>query len=329
MRKLLALAFLLLPLAAEAQTTITGPITFSTGLAVTGATVTATGASLALACGDLTNDGTACTANTGTSGTALPFLDGTNTWSGTQTFGTTLGTIRTITGTTHTLEAADCGKTLLFTNGSPIALTTLNSILPGCPIAVEQGGAGAVTVGAGAGSTLQSATGTYATSAQYNIIGLFVDTNSGGSAANVVVTGAGALALANYNATPSNPATTTSTTGVMAGLAGAITPTRTGKVLLTITGSYGNGTAARGSSVKLRYGTGTAPGNGDALTGTAIGNNPILNNAAANHTSPFAATSIITGLSVGVAYWLDLEYQSITSGTTSMYNVTITAVEQP
>jgi hypothetical protein len=38
------------------------------------------------ACADLSNDGTACTANTGTSGNAVPFLDGTNTWSATQSF---------------------------------------------------------------------------------------------------------------------------------------------------------------------------------------------------------------------------------------------------
>lgn len=39
-----------------------------------------------IACTDLTNDGTACTANTGTSGATLPFLNGANTWSGVQSF---------------------------------------------------------------------------------------------------------------------------------------------------------------------------------------------------------------------------------------------------
>ena len=41
------------------------------------------------ACGDLSNSGTACQATTGTSGTTVPLLNGTNTWSGEQTFGTT------------------------------------------------------------------------------------------------------------------------------------------------------------------------------------------------------------------------------------------------
>lgn len=38
------------------------------------------------ACADLSDSGTACTAATGTSGGTLPFLNGTNTWSGVQTF---------------------------------------------------------------------------------------------------------------------------------------------------------------------------------------------------------------------------------------------------
>lgn len=39
----------------------------------------------AAACADLSNGGTACTKNTGTSGNTIPFLDGSNTWSALQT----------------------------------------------------------------------------------------------------------------------------------------------------------------------------------------------------------------------------------------------------
>jgi hypothetical protein len=39
-----------------------------------------------LACADLSNDGTACTQNTGTSGATIPLLNGANTWSGVQTY---------------------------------------------------------------------------------------------------------------------------------------------------------------------------------------------------------------------------------------------------
>lgn len=145
------------------------------------------------ACADLSNAGTACPANTGTSGATLPFLNGTNTWSGTQTFGTTVGTINTQSGTTYTLAATDCGQTILFTSGSSITLTTLNSLPAGCAIAVEQGGAGQITVANGSGATLTSAHSyTKTFNAAGAMIGLFVDTNAGGTAAHFVLTGDGA-----------------------------------------------------------------------------------------------------------------------------------------
>jgi hypothetical protein len=155
--------------------------------------ITATGPHLSQpACGTLSNSGTACQAVTGTSGATLPFLNGTNTFSGTQTFGTVLGTVNTQSGTTYTLAATDCGKTILFTNASAIALTTLNSLTPGCSIAVEQGGAGQITVSNGSGATLTSAHSyTKTFNAVGAIIGLFVDTGTGANA-HFVLTGDGA-----------------------------------------------------------------------------------------------------------------------------------------
>lgn len=114
------------------------------------------------------------------------------TWTGTQTFGPVVGTINTQSGTTYTLAASDCGKTILFTSGSAITLTTLNSLSAGCAIAVEQGGAGQVTIANGSGATSHSAHSFTKTFAQYAIIGLFVDTNAGGTAADIIITGDGA-----------------------------------------------------------------------------------------------------------------------------------------
>jgi hypothetical protein len=131
-------------------------------------------------------------AGTGTSGHVLPYLDGNNTWSGTQTFGPTVGQVSTQAGTTYTLAATDCGATILFTNASPIVLTTLNSLPAGCAIAVEQGGAGQVTIAVGSGATQHSAHAFTKTYAQYAILGLFVDTNVGGSAADIIISGDGA-----------------------------------------------------------------------------------------------------------------------------------------
>lgn len=95
-------------------------------------------------------------------------------------------------GTTYTLAATDCGKLVTFTNGSAITVTTLNSIVVGCVIRLYQGGAGQITVSNGSGATQNSFYGYTKTAGQYGILGLFVDTNSGGSAAHYVVFGDGA-----------------------------------------------------------------------------------------------------------------------------------------
>ena len=98
----------------------------------------------------------------------------------------------TQSGTTYTLAATDCGKTVIFTSGSSITLTTLNSLPVGCSIAVEQAGVGQITVSAGSGATQHSAHSYTKTFGQYAILGLFVDTNSGGSSADLIITGDGA-----------------------------------------------------------------------------------------------------------------------------------------
>jgi hypothetical protein len=114
-----------------------------------------------------------------------------NTWTGPQSFGEVIGTVSTQTGTTYTLSASDCGTTIRFTNASAITVTTLNSLPVGCAIAIEQAGAAQVTIAAGAGATQHSAHGYSKTFGQYAILGLFVDTNSGGSAADIIITGDG------------------------------------------------------------------------------------------------------------------------------------------
>jgi hypothetical protein len=109
-----------------------------------------------------------------------------NTWTGPQSFGEVIGTVSTQTGTSYTLAASDCGTTIRFTNAAAITVTTLNSLPVACAIAIEQAGAAQVTIAAGTGATQHSAHGYSKTFGQYAILGLFVDTNSGGSAANIV-----------------------------------------------------------------------------------------------------------------------------------------------
>lgn len=138
------------------------------------------------------SDGTLTISPTSGAVVASIALGHANTWSGAQTFGEVIGTVSTQSGTTYTLAATDCGTTVLFTNGSAITVTTLNSLPVGCSIAIEQGGAGQITIANGSGATSHSAHSYTKTFGQYAILGLFVDTNSGGSAADIIITGDGA-----------------------------------------------------------------------------------------------------------------------------------------
>ncbi len=122
-----------------------------------------------------------------------PFTNAAQTWTGQQTFSSVIGTQNNQSGTTYSLVSADCGKPVYFTNALPITVTLPNSLLVGCTIALEQGGAGQITVVPGAGATGPSNPHSYTkTFAQSAVIGLAVDTNSGGSAAHWVLTGDGA-----------------------------------------------------------------------------------------------------------------------------------------
>jgi hypothetical protein len=128
---------------------------------------------------------------------------------------------------------------------------------------------------------------------------------------------------------PSNPATTASTTLVMAGLAGSIT-TQTGRVEFTMSGTQSDGTVSDGSKVQISYGTGTAPVNGAALTGTQAGS--IISFVVPGVTAAtggFSAAWIATGLTLNTAYWFDVAYASVTGGTTTISSVAMTARDIP
>jgi hypothetical protein len=111
----------------------------------------------------------------------------------------------------------------------------------------------------------------------------------------------------------------------MMGLAGAITPALTGRLMITISGDIVNSTGSDGGKVQIYYGTGTAPVNGVALTGNAIGT--VVRAIAGTVTVPFSVQAIVTGLSVATAYWLDLSLAAITGGTASIADVSISVIE--
>lgn len=133
-----------------------------------------------------------------------------------------------------------------------------------------------------------------------------------------------------YQATPADPSTTSNTTGLMMGLAGAFTPAVSGKVLIVISGDIDNDTAGDGSQIQIRYGTGSAPVNGAALTGsTAGGLVKMLNPSIATLTVgrvPFSISATVA-LSLATAYWVDISLASITGGVSRVRDVSISIIE--
>ena len=120
---------------------------------------------------------------------------------------------------------------------------------------------------------------------------------------------------ASVQVNPTNPTGTNSTSGVMMGLGAqatpvAFTPSGTGIVDVTITGVEVISAGAAGSTtVGGRYGTGTAPANGAADTGTHFGPASDMQfrmaNVSATAGTPFTIKGRVA-LTAGTKYWFDL-----------------------
>ena len=132
---------------------------------------------------------------------------------------------------------------------------------------------------------------------------------------------------ASTQSTPADPSTTTSTTGVMMGLAGSITPVITGIIIINICGSLDNNNANDGVAVTIRTGTGTAPANGAALTGTATGATITHTNQSTTARFPFSICARVAGLTVGTAVWIDLGVAAVTGGTARVRDICIVSHE--
>jgi hypothetical protein len=126
---------------------------------------------------------------------------------------------------------------------------------------------------------------------------------------------------------PSNPTGTTSATLVMMGLALAYTPVLTGKLKITVYGGGKNTATATAISVGIREGTGTAPINGVAVTGTTVGKDQPFVVPTTGNPTPFCFVAEATGLTPGTAAWIDLAVSSNGTQTSSLVNLYVTAEE--
>jgi hypothetical protein len=133
--------------------------------------------------------------------------------------------------------------------------------------------------------------------------------------------------------TPSNPTATASTTLVMMGLGStcAYTPAGSGIVLVNVSGYVQTLTAVTTVTFGGRYGTGTAPANGAAVTGTRFGaaGDPSAGPPAVGRPAAIALTALLT-LTPATAYWFDLALLTgNASDSAELTNVSMTFAELP
>lgn len=122
---------------------------------------------------------------------------------------------------------------------------------------------------------------------------------------------------------------TTSTSLVMMGLAGTITPATTGTLIMNAYATFQNNTLNDGCVYSLRVGTGTAPVNGAVSSGTQV--NPVdsaLTAGVGAQAVPGSLSGYVTGLTVSTAYWMDMAFAATTGGTCTPSRAAISAVEQ-
>jgi hypothetical protein len=132
------------------------------------------------------------------------------------------------------------------------------------------------------------------------------------------------------NSQPSNPTGTTDTTGKMMGLAVAFTPLSSFNALIVISGTIFNaGGIGDGAKARIYHGTGTAPTNGAALTGTADTPSVQFISSTTAEKVPFTLNFIGTGFTPGTAYWFDVALAAITGGTATITDLNVSVHELP
>lgn len=125
---------------------------------------------------------------------------------------------------------------------------------------------------------------------------------------------------------PTNPVGILGGTAKMLGLGVTFRPIRGTRVEVTVTGNVSDDTTADAASFILRYGTGTAPTNGAASTGTAGSLTRTFTALTGMTKVPFAEHVFISGLTTGTTYWFDYSAAATGAGATAnmdTLNVTI------
>lgn len=127
--------------------------------------------------------------------------------------------------------------------------------------------------------------------------------------------------------TASPTGTTVTSAAKMLGLGATITPVKSTRILIAITGIAINSTIGDGANFQIAYGTGGAPSNGAAATGTAVGSVKHFVASTAAGQQGIALLWVVTGLTAGTTYWVDLQFEAVTGGTASIKDVDVVLLE--
>ena len=114
-------------------------------------------------------------------------------------------------------------------------------------------------------------------------------------------------AYANSNQVELHSFSSTSTNEQMCGFNGTITPNGSGEIAIVVSGSAYVQDAGNNCFLNIRYGTGTPPKAGDAVTGTVIGAKQVAVGNAAAASIGFTLNAIVPNrLEKGKTYWFDV-----------------------
>lgn len=99
----------------------------------------------------------------------------------------------------------------------------------------------------------------------------------------------------------------------------SFTPSKTGTILVIFMIPVANSVGGDGALIaSIRYGTGAAPANGDATTGTdalVLLDLFSYSNPTANLVGTLTVMAVITGLTLNTAYWIDVGAAALVGGT--------------
>lgn len=304
-------------------------LTVSTNTAATGTAVTLNATSTRVF--NVTQSGAATFAFT-SSGLTAATAYGFELYLNPGTFATTWpGSVNWVLGTTPTLVQSTTNiLTFETVNQGTTWYGAMVQQAPTLPVPVASGGTGVVALTANQ-VLLGGVTSTSPVQTVAGTTSGYVLTSNGATSAPTWMPGGGSSNANPAGFAPSDPTSTTSAALVMMGLGStcAYTPSGSGIVLANVTGVFQQA-SANACAIGARWGTGTPPSNGAAVTGTRWGPGEDytgLKPTGSTNQNGFGFTGVIA-LTAATGYWFDLAAStSVTAATLSIKAVSMTFAE--